>query len=165
MVVAHTGKLREFSWLECECVLLLPCFIRIRFKAQSAIRGSKAITTPKLFLFEARFQPQWLDKRISESDIGQPVLLEFDPKCHVIELGPISPLASTDSGRQQCHLKPQFAQQRGKGSIHFVAEAATPFVNKLVQEAALLADNFSPEADIQILEGHCVHVGAVQRTE
>src|SRR5882762_7170832 len=136
MVVAHTGKLREFSWLECECVLLLPCFIRIRFKAQSAIRGSKAITTPKLFLFEARFQPQRIDKRISKTDVGQPVFFEFDPKCHVIKLGPVASVALTDSGRQQRHLKPQLTQQSGKSSIHLVAESATAFVNDLVQEAA-----------------------------
>src|SRR5712672_1703447 len=96
MVVAHTGKLWEFSWLQGERVLLLPYFIRIRFKAQSAIRGSKAITTPKLFLLEARFQPQRIDKRISEAHICQPVFFEFDPKCHVIKLGPIVTVALTD---------------------------------------------------------------------
>jgi len=72
-----------------------------------------------------------------------------------------SALVSGHSGRQQRDPEPERPQQRCERAVQFVAESSTPLLDDLVDEGALVDDNFACEGDIEILKGNSGQVSVM----
>jgi hypothetical protein len=109
-----------------------------------------------------RREAQRFQEAISKADIRQPGFLKIDAQREVVEFWAVATVLASDSTREQRYSEPQCPQQSGKSSIQFVAEAAAFFIHDLVQNAALVTDDFSPYVDIEIFEGDGEEVRAMQ---
>jgi hypothetical protein len=115
-----------------------------------------------LLLLHARLEAQWFEKAVSKAYVGQPRFLEIDKEREVVEFGAVYTILASDSTREQRHPKSKGSQQGGKSSVEFVAEAAAFFIHDLVQNAAFVTDDFSPQVDIEVFERDCEEVRAVE---
>ena len=83
----------------------------------------------------------------------------------MIELGPVASIAARDSGGEQRYRETELPQQGGKGSVHFVAEAATPSVDDLVDEGSFVTDDFAFKPDVKVFERDSEHMGTMEAAE
>ena len=79
----------------------------------------------------------------------------------MIKFRPVAAIAAVHACGKQGHLEVQSTQQRGKGAVRLVAEAAPTFMDNLVEKAVFIADDLSSQADIKILKWNGKHVGAM----
>ena len=115
-----------------------------------------------MWLLRAEFEAERLQKTISKTNIGQPRLFEIDAQGEVIEFGAEGAVVFRDAGGEQRHFKSERPQQGGEGSIEFVAETSAVFVDDLVQDATLVAEDFALQVDVEILEGNGEEMGAME---
>lgn len=72
------------------------------------------------------------------------------------------PLVAVHACREQFHLVAECGEQRAEGAVQFVAEAAPPASDQLVQQPLLLQHDLLAEVDRQVLEGHRPQMAQMQ---
>ncbi len=117
---------------------------------------------PLALLLRTEFEAKRIEETISKTNIGQPWLFEIDAEGEVIELRAEGAIVLRNASREQRNLKSERPQQRGEGSIEFVAETAAIFVYDFVQNASLVAEDFAVQMDVEIFEGNGEEVGTME---
>ena len=85
MIGAHRREVLEIARLLCERVLLLPDPVRAQlFELQAFSERLQTKLTRRILLLRSGRQPKRLQKRISETHIGKPWLVEVDAQGKVM---------------------------------------------------------------------------------
>src|SRR5579872_7039099 len=122
MMVAHDGELFEAAWLERERVLRPPVAIRFglfHLQALADLQEPKHTCGIGLFFSRLadRFKSKRFEKRLTETDVGEPRFVEIHPQRQMIKLWTLAAVASGDTGGEQSDTESKRAQQGGEGAV------------------------------------------------
>ena len=94
MKVAHRREFLQAARLKRKRVLRIPTSVRLTLlHVPSAPIFNQPKSACRIGLFYARFEPEWLQKRVAESNVGQPCFFQIDAQSQVIELRAFPPLS------------------------------------------------------------------------
>ena len=94
----------------------------------------------------------WIDKRVSESDVHQPWLFQVNPQQHVIELRAEATIVAAHSGRKHLNAKAEGSQQFAEKPVQFIAEAATMTPHDLVIKQSKVKTDRRLQSNIEVFE-------------
>ena len=132
------------------------------FEDEALAVGADAVGALTLPLLAPLVEQQRLAERVAEAHVGEPPLVEVDDERHVVELRPEAAARARDPGRDHQDLEAERAQQGGEQPVEFVAEAAAPVRDDLLEQPLVFEHDGLPGVDAQVLEGDGVKVCDVQ---
>src|SRR5581483_3352987 len=83
----------------------------------------------------------------------------------MVELRTEASVGTAHPSGEEADFESEFRQKPGEGPVHLVAETPAFFVNDLLHEAGLIADDGPFQADVEILEWDVEQVRAMKLLE
>lgn len=83
----------------------------------------------------------------------------------MVEFRAVASVFAGNTRGKKSNFKTELSQQRRKCAVQLVAEAAAAAFNDLADDRFLIADDFSPQGDVEIFEGNGKHVRAMKRAQ
>src|SRR5262245_34501480 len=154
MVVTHFIEIGQLIRIESESMLWPPRIVDPPLEYQMLAVFHQPMSIAVLYLLASVIQKQRFAKRIAETDVRQPSLLQLHKQRHVIERRIKRAVVSRDASRQHRHLETQGPEQRAKGSVQLITEAASPTIYDLAKQSSFVKYDGPAKMNVEILTGN-----------